>query len=691
MFKKFLITAILIVSLHAQVDKFQVIADSVSSKDDIITALGNVVVFSSNYYITAQKVIYNKKDGTFELFDDVVILKDNNIETKSNYAFLNVNNDDLYQKPSMFFDNLNKIWINSKDSKRDSDKIFLDKSIISSCNCVDPDWSIRVGSADYDVKDKWINSYHTRLYVKDMPILYTPYLGFSTDNTRKTGLLIPTIGYSKKEGFLFSQPIFIAPAKNYDFEIIPQLMAKRGFGIYAYYRYADSKDSMLKISMGNFKEKKKYQIENNLRNDNHYGLNIDYKKFNLFTNKQKDKTDGLYIDINYLNDVEYKTLEDDKYKKSVENKIESRVNYIYDTSRYFLGSYFRYYIDTTKESNASTLQELPKIQGHIYSNPLFLEKLLYSTDVKYTNHTRSNGLKVNQYEINLPLSYSFSLFDDYLALTARQEFLLNKYDYRNSPIPLENGLYSETNSMIGFNTDLIKSYTNYIHALNFGMDYVHNKKIKEEGSLNSNAILSPFPVTKTKDSINFKLNHSFYNKNKKQIFNHKLKQSILYDDGENKFKFQNLENEIIYNYILGSLKNRIVYNFQDDEFIENSSSFDLTYEKFYLRLAYYDSKNTPNSSKENLESYSVDAKYKFNDEYTLGYSEKYNLEKDIRTNQALTLSIFDKCWDLELKYEKEIEPASTIDGDPIKQNIIYFQLFLKPLGGVVQEYKVNEN
>ncbi len=694
MFKLFFITVLLTLSLYAQMGKFQVIADNISTKNNILTASGNVVVFSSEYYITAQKVIYNKESGIFELFDDVIILKDNNIQTKSNYASLNVNNDDLYQKPSMFFENLNEIWINSKDSKRISDNIFLDKSIISSCNCVDPDWSIRTSSANYDAKDKWINSYNTRIYVKDIPILYTPYLGFSIDNTRRTGLLTPKIGYSKREGFIYSQPIFIAPAPNYDFELIPQFMAKRGLGMYAYYRYADSKDSILKISTGNFREREKYQSKYKLRNDNHYGLNIDYKKFNLFTNRQKDKTDGLYVDINYLNDVEYKTLEDDKYKKSVENKIESKINYIYNTPKYYLGSYFRYYVDTTKESNDNTLQELPKLQGHLYTKPLFLEKLLYSTDVEYTNYTRRDGLGANQYKINLPISYSFSLFDDYLTLTTKQELLLNKYNYKNSNTPLENGLYVETNSIISLNTDLIKSYDNYIHTLNFETDYIHNKKLKEEGDLYktlNNIDLSSFTNNKSKDSIKFGLNHSFYDKNKNQIFNHKIKQSILRKDSENKFRFQNLENKIVYNYILGSLKNKIVYNFEDNSFIENSSSFDLTYEKFYFKLAYYNSKNTPNSYKEDLESYSFNTKYKFNDEYSFGYFENYNLEKEIRTNQNLAFSIHDKCWDLEVKYKKEIEPASTISGEPIKQDIIYFQLFLKPLGGIIQEYEVDND
>lgn len=693
MLRKFLATALLVVSLHAQGEKFQIIANNVDTRNNIAIATGNVVIFSPTYYITAQKIIYDKNKGTFELFDDVVILKDNNVQTKSNYAFLDINTDDLFQKPSMLFEQSNSIWVNSKDSQKKADTVFWDQSIISSCDCVDPDWSIRVSDADYDTKDKWINAYNTRLYFKDVPVLYTPYIGFSTDTTRRTGLLTPTFGYSKREGAYYTQPIFIAPAPNYDFELIPQYKSNRGGGMYAYYRYADSPDSMLQISTGYFKEKKTYQEDNDLRNDEHYGVDINYERFNLFTGKKKDETDGLYVDINYLNDIEYKTLEDDKYKDDSENKVESKVNYVYNTPDYYLGSYFRYYIDTTKESNGDTLQELPKLQAHTYNRPFIFDKLLYSTDIKYTHHARNEGVNVNQYEVNVPISYSYSLFDDYLVLSAKQEFVFNKFEYGNSDIKFEDGTYSETNTIIGLETDLIKAYENYLHTLNFSADYTHSKELKEDGDLysvtnNSNS-LSAFPVSKSSDLISLELNQSLYdNEDLKQIIKHKISQTIVTDNNDD-FEFQNLENEIVYNYILGSLKNRLVYNFQDEKLIESSSSFDLTYDNFYLRFGHYMSKDTPNSGKEELESYQLNAKYKFSKEYSLGYYENYNIEESIRTKQALTFTVSDMCWNLDIKYEKEIEPASTTDGDPIRQDIIYVQLLLKHLGGIMQEYEVD--
>ena len=695
MLRKFLATVILIGSLHADVEKFQVIATNVKSQNNIMIATGNVVIFSPTYYITAQKIIYDKNKGTFELFDDVMILKNNNVQTKSDYAFLDVNTDDLYQKPNMFFEQSNSIWINSKDSQKKDNIIALDEAILSSCDCVDPDWSIRVSDANYDTKNRWIDTYNTRLYVKDVPILYTPYLGFSTDKRRRTGLLIPTIGYSSTEGATYSQPIFIAPKANYDIELIPQYRSQRGAGLYAYFRYADSIDSMLKVSSGYFNEDKVFQEENSLRNEDHYGLDIDYTRKNLFTSKNKDYNDGLFVEINYLNDIEYKTLEDESYEEDSEQYIESKINYIFDTPNYFLGSYFRYYIDTDEDSNKATMQELPKLQAHTYSRPLILDKLLYSSDFKYTNYTRRDGITANQYELNLPVSYSFSLFDDYLQFKATQELVLNKYDYSNfDSTSYEDGTYIESNTTFSLSSDLIKPYEEYLHTMNLSVDYIKSESIKEDGDLyfssDDESDLSEFSLTRTSDSINFGINQSLYDKdNLEQIINHKLTQSVLYENDNP--KFQNLENEILYNYILGSVKNSLTYNFQDNKLIESSSSFNLTYENFYLKLGHYMSRDTDNSGLEELESYQIDAKYKISNDYSIGYYTSYNMEEKIRSKQSFIFGIDDKCWNLDLKYEKEITASSTTDGDPIEQDIIYIELFLKPLGGLIQEYELKKD
>ncbi len=695
MFKSLFILICLFIFLEAKQEKFNIIASDVKTINKILTAKGNVVIFSPTYYMTAKKIIYDQNKNTLELFDDVIILKNNNIQLQSNYSFLNLNNDDLYQKPSMLFEDENNLWIKSKNSLRNDDIVNANDSSLSTCDCEDPDWSLRVSSSSYDLDKKWINTFHTRFYIKNIPIFYMPYFGFSTSQKRQTGLLRPTMGYSSAEGVFYSQALFIAPKDNYDIEIIPQFRSKRGNGIYTYIRYADSPTSMMKFKIAYFQEKKSFVKEYNLRSNEHYGANFNYKKYNIFyndLNTNLNARDGFYVNLEYLNDIEFRTLEENKYKSSSEKKIESKINYYFDTSKYYTGAYFRYYIDTIKQSNANTIQELPKLQFHSYSKPLILKKLLYSIDAKYTRYSRSQELNVNEYEVFIPFSYSFPLLKNYINISLKEEINLKKYDYSNSSIKYEDGVYAHNNTILEISSDLIKPYDDYVHTMNLNLQYSRPNDFKKSGDLykvtNLDKNLRPFPLTKNKKSMSFGINQSLYDSsNLKQIINHKLRQTIVYDKDDN-LKLQNMENEIIYNYILGSVSNKFIYNHQDKKLIESSSSFSLTYDNYYMKLGHYISKETLHSGKEDLESYQVNLKYKLSRDYSIGYEKKYDMINHIASKQSLILFIEDKCWSANIKLQREMTAASTNKKYGLKQDIIYFQLFLKPFLHVQQEYEI---
>ena len=223
MYKKILLSLFLTTSLlkaqEVNNEKFQLISKDINSKDNITIATGDVVIFSPTYYLSADKAVYDKEKETFDLYGNVLIIKDNNIQTQSDYAFVDLKNDVSAQNPMFLYENQNNIWLNSKFSTKEKNLVDFDSSIISSCDCLDPVWTIKASSADYDTEDKWINAYNPTLYVKNIPVFYSPYLGFPTDKTRRTGLLLPTLGYSKTEGLYYSQPIFFAPAANYDLEV----------------------------------------------------------------------------------------------------------------------------------------------------------------------------------------------------------------------------------------------------------------------------------------------------------------------------------------------------------------------------------------------------------------------------------------------------------------------------------------
>ena len=691
-----------LVSVNAQElnnEKFQLVAKNVDAIENIVTASGDVVIYSPTYYLSANKIIYNKENETFELFDNVLVIKDNNIQTQSNYAFVDLKKDIVNQNPMFLQEQSNKVWINSKTSNKEKEEIELDSSIISSCDCLEPTWSIRASSATYNTESKWINAYNPRLYVKDVPVFYSPYIGFPTDTTRRTGLLLPTLGYSQDEGLYYSQPIYFAPAHNYDIELIPQVRTLRGNGAYVYYRYADSPDSMLKIKSGIFQEKDDYFLENSLQNQEHYGFDLDYERRNIFSKNNSE--DGLFTSINYLNDIEYITLENDDVT-STDKKVASKINYFYTTPEYYTGTYGRYYIDGTKESNDETLQQLPELQFHSYNKELF-DNLVYSFNSKYMNYTRPEGLTANVYEVSLPLSYSEHFLDDYFYAFVENKTIVSKYDYENfNTIRYEDGTLVQNRTTVGIGSDLIKPYENYLHTVNFKAEYVVPENLSEDGDLYKITTqkdslkeeeLKAFPITQEEKNIKLSANQSLYdNSSLKQIVNHKISQSVLYDEFDQP-QLQDFENYVKFYHDFGTISGKVVYNVEDQEFVEDSINSIFTYQNLSLGMGYYESKTTENSDREDLESYRFSTSYKISKDYSFSYYQNYNLLENTKSREGVSLNIDDSCWNLDLRLENEVVPTSRLyysDEKGIEQKIVYVTVLLKPLGGIKQKYKMQE-
>ena len=699
--------ASLLIQANAQelnMEKLQLVAKDVDTKNNIITAVGDVVAYSPTYYLSSDKMVYDKDREILELFDNVLIIKDNKIQTQSNYAYVDMKNDIINQDPVFLMDNSSNIWSNSKEANKDKDLITLENSILSSCDCIDPIWSIRSSSSDYDTEAMWMNTYNPRLYIKNVPVFYLPYFGFPTDTTRRTGLLLPTMGYSSSEGFLYSQPIFIAPADNYDIELIPQIRTQRGYGSYANFRYADSPDSMLNLKTGYFKEFNNYRKEEKLENSEHYGLDIDYERKNIFSTK-KEHQDGVFTSVRYLNDIEYIILKEDDGNLGTDKKVESKVNYFYNTPEYYGGVYGKYYIDASKKSNANTLQELPQVQFHSYNKELFLENIIYSIDTKAQNFTRKEGLNAKIYDITVPISYTKNILDDYMYLGVENRTILTQYDYSNSlynNLRYEDGTLIQNRTSFIVGTDLIKPYSGYIHTLNLNASYDIPENLRKDGDLYNITVkenqplkydeLSVFPTLQEQKTIKLSLNQSIYDKeNLKQFINHKMSQSILYNSVDEP-KFQDLDNYVKINHDYGSLSGKVVYNMDDNKVVEGSFDNSLSYEDLTFSAGYYYSKKTNNefNTRDDLESYRLSTSYKLAKDYSIKYYENYDLQEKTRNRQGIGLNIDDSCWNLDLLLEKEITPRSryvesTRSYDSYEQTIVYAVLMLKPIGGIRQK------
>ncbi|MDO8787511.1 MAG: LPS-assembly protein LptD [Sulfuritalea sp.] len=101
----------------------------------------------------------------------------------------------------------------------------------------DPDWFARTTDLRLNYDDEEGTARNATLYFKGVPILYSPWLTFSLNNERKSGLLTPTLGSTSRGGIEYTQPFYWNIAQNMDATIAPRLMSKRGILWNGEYRY----------------------------------------------------------------------------------------------------------------------------------------------------------------------------------------------------------------------------------------------------------------------------------------------------------------------------------------------------------------------------------------------------------------------------------------------------------------------
>jgi len=110
---------------------------------------------------------------------------------------------------------------------------------VSYTNCAPEDraWHLEAKQIDLDTGRSLGVARHAKLYLGDVPVLYTPYLSFPTSKERKSGFLFPIIGSTNVGGLDVALPYYWNIAPNYDLTLIPHGYSKRGLMMGEEFRY----------------------------------------------------------------------------------------------------------------------------------------------------------------------------------------------------------------------------------------------------------------------------------------------------------------------------------------------------------------------------------------------------------------------------------------------------------------------
>ena len=687
MFKKVLISYIATTFISfgmSSTNNIEVNAEKINAKDNTVYAKGGVEVFYQNSIIRADNASYDRDTKILTLNGDVEIIGYKGTKEQADKIIIDTNSSNIEFK-ELFMVSDNDIWIASKDAQKKGDIYITGASILSSCEVKDPLWKMAFKKSKYYKDDEYIKLYGTTLYFLDTPVFYTPYLAFSTNNQRSSGLLFPLFGYDSDEGFIYEQPIFWAIAPNMDIEFNPQIRTNRSYGGYATFRFVDSAYSHGGLRVGYFKDKSSYAREHTQSDDSHYGIEFRYDSSKVFSNYLSDEySDGLYIDAIYLNDIDYLNLQKTSFGDFGQTALqESKLNYYLQNNDYYLGVNTKYFIDTRKNVNQNkTLQILPSIALHKYLSSILVDNFTYSLDIHTDNYYRKEGVNLKQISLSLPIEYSFSLFDDYLNFSFGEDIYYTKLFFDKGDFQYDRFRYMSNVHKIQIYSDLTKKYDNFTHVMQPSLEYVkpgfesEDPVSVEEFNENQQEL---FDVGLPEEYYTFSIGNYFYDTHMKLKFYQKLSQTYYSDKSVLRpYYIGDLYNEMKYYMNNWEFYNEFKYSHYYSKIRESSSSIsyrDNIY-RFALRHTYRQllgDENSVNLSKANELSFSFG--YKYNSHFNINGALTYNIDESSSKQWRLGFKYQQDCWDIAFDMKQEIIPRP--DGSDT-QNSFYIMMNFAP-------------
>lgn len=122
--------------------------------------------------------------------------------------------------------------------RRAGNDYLAKQALWTPCRCADdeaPAWGFRAARTEAQIGG-YADLYHAVLEIKGLPVLYLPYLKVPIKNERQTGFLMPTLGFEKRSGNIFSQPVFFDLGRDRDATVSMDVFENRGTRLGVEYR-----------------------------------------------------------------------------------------------------------------------------------------------------------------------------------------------------------------------------------------------------------------------------------------------------------------------------------------------------------------------------------------------------------------------------------------------------------------------
>jgi LPS-assembly protein len=359
---------------------------------DSYNATGKVRIDWSGVILFADTVSLRQEDNLAVAEGNVLFVKDENTLRGSRAEVNLVTEKGEISDATLFVKDGNFRLSGKTLQKTGAEDYHVENGSFTTCDGEVPSW--KFSAAELDVtRNRYAVGKHAVFYIKDVPVLYFPYIVYPVMEERQSGFLIPRVGISSKKGFYLEIPYYQVISPSQDATFYLDIQSKRGAGLGANYRYL--------LRSGGSGDARAYLI---------YDTEEDKLRGNFLLRHQQSFSPTLFFRTN----IEL-TLDRNFYKDYGEVSGEYNRQYLESSAfitkhweRFSLTSELRYTENLYAVNNKATLQELPIITFTGLKQRLGDTPFFVSLDSTFTNFYRQNGLQGQRFNLHPMLTFYHS-------------------------------------------------------------------------------------------------------------------------------------------------------------------------------------------------------------------------------------------------------------------------------------------
>nr|WP_086939650.1 LPS assembly protein LptD [Thaumasiovibrio occultus] len=211
-----------------------------AQQDNKATYRGNVIVTQGPRTIRAEEAVIRQPENIVTAFGNVEV-KDNEVQVTAERVQANLNDDtaSLFQAEYSLVCQLGRG--DAELISRESDTtLSFNEASFTTCPPEDNSWLFSANKIEYDQTSPYADLYGAKFAIKDVTVMYIPFIRLPASDQRLSGFLYPDVSYGSRNGIDIATPYYWNIAPNYDFTFTPTYMEKRGLMTHGEFRYLNA-------------------------------------------------------------------------------------------------------------------------------------------------------------------------------------------------------------------------------------------------------------------------------------------------------------------------------------------------------------------------------------------------------------------------------------------------------------------